>query len=186
MLHGTFRTSLAVFMLAVLTAFVPAELGNGITPLQQLFVMKDVKPNLERVGIIVSKANNNEEMRETIQRAGAALNVQLVLAEVSALPDIAPNFRTLVREHKVQVLWIPYDDDVLNSPNGRGFLIQNALKAGIPVFAPSKAWVNEGACMTMTKGADGIELIVNKTAADALSITVPDAYAQRTQFLAAN
>ena len=37
--------------------------------------------------------------------------------------------------------------------------------------------MDDGACLTIIKGADGIELVVNKTAADAVRITVPEKYA---------
>lgn len=183
--HFARRTLFLAGLFVTLAAFAPAPMEEGVTPLQQMYVMKEIKPNLERVGILINSSNNNEETMRAIRQASASLNVQIFLAEIGSLPDIAPKFRWLMQEHKVQMLWILEDESVLGSSHGRGFLIQNALKAGVPILAPSKVWVDEGACMTMTKDADGIKLIVNKTAADALSITVPDAYAQRTQFLAA-
>ena len=52
----------------------------------------------------------------------------------------------------------------------------------MPLFAPSEDWVGEGAFIAMIKQDGGIHLVVNKSVADALSLAVPEKYAERTQF----
>ncbi len=65
-------------------------------------------------------------------------------------------------------------------------MIKNAVKGDILLFAPSEDWVDEGAFITMKKQDGKIFLVVNKSAADALSLTVPQKYAEHRQFLAAH
>jgi putative ABC transport system substrate-binding protein len=121
-----------------------------------------------------------------LQRIAPGMQVQLFLAEVSDLSEVAPQFRALTRDHNVQAIWIIQNDDLLNSSNGRSFLIKSTIKAGVPLFAPNEGWVTEGAFIAMKKDADGVALVVNKAAADALSLAVPEQYMDRTQFMAAN
>ena len=165
-----------------LSALYPAQRASDVTPMQQMYIMKEVQPNIERLGIIWNRATHDEETLTKIRRAGTSLKVQLFLAEVSDLSDIAPQFRELTRTHKVQAVWVVKNDGLLDSSTGKSFLIKNAVKAGIPLIAPSEDWVSEGAFIAMKKQDGGIYLMVNKSAAAALSLTVPDKYAERTQF----
>ena len=168
----------------VVTAFAPATLSNDVAPMQQMFIMKEVKPDLHRVGIIWKKGAYDEEKLTKIRRASTSLQVQLFLAEVSELSDIAPQFRNMTRTHKIEALWVVGNDGLVDSSIGKSFLIESTVKAGIPLFAPSQDWVNAGAFLAVTKGADGLALFVNQSAAGALSLTVPEKYAERTQFAA--
>ena len=185
MLHAV-KGALVLVAALVLSAFYPVRLGPGVTPMQQMFIMKEIKPDVERLGIIWNKATHDEETLTKIRRAGTSLKVKLFLAEVSHLSDIAPQFRALTRTHKVQAIWVIKNDGLLDSSTGKGYLIKNAVKAGLPLFAPSEDWVSEGAFIAMIKQDGGIHLVVNKSAADALSLAVPEKYAERTQFLTAN
>ncbi len=105
---------------------------------------------------------------------------------MSNLSYIAPLFRALRRTNKVLAIWIIKKDGLLDSPIGKNFLIKNTVKAGALLIAPSEDWVSEGAFIAMIKQDGGIHLVVNKSAADALSLAVPEKYAERTQFLTAN
>ena len=181
MVHAV-KGALVLVAALILAAFYPAQRASDVTPMQQMYIMKEVKPNIERLGIIWNNATHDEETLTKIRRAGTSLKVQLFLAEVSDLSDIAPQFRSLTREHKVQAVWVIKNDGLLDSSTGKSFLIKNAVKAGLPLFAPSDDWVSEGAFIAMKKQDGGIHLVVNKSAADALSLAVPAKYAERTQF----
>lgn len=185
MLHAV-KGALVLAVATVVTAFLPAQLGSGVTPMQQMYIMKEIMPDVERLGIIWYKETRDEEVLTKIRRATTSLKVQLFLAEVSELSDIAPHFRLLTRKHNIQALWVVQNDGLVDSSIGKSFLIQNAVKGGIPLIAPSEDWVNEGAFITMKKQDGKILLVVNKSVADAMSLVVPEKYAERTQFLAAN
>ncbi len=176
------RGALMLVAAVVGTAFTPASLNSGVTPMQQMYIMKEVKPDLQRVGIIWNKNTNDEATLTKIRRAGTSLKVQLFLAEVADISDIAPQFRQLTRTHKVEAIWVLEDDGLIDQKTSKNFLITSAMKAGLPLFAPSDSWVNAGAFISMKKEAGGLSLFVNKSAAAALSLTVPEKYAERTQF----
>lgn len=185
-MHHAVKGALLFVVALITTASFPASVDNDVTPMQQMFIMKELKPDIQRLGIIWASAGSDEEKMLKIRRAGTSLKMQLFLAEIGGLSDIAPQFRTLKQTHNIQALWIVENDGLVDSSTGKGFLIKNALQAGIPIFAPSEDWVNAGACATMTKKDGGIHLVVNETAAKALSISVPEKYLERTQFLASN
>ena len=183
MLHVV-RGALLLLAAVVVTAFTPVSLSPSVAPMQQMYIMKEVKPDLQRVGIIWNTNTNDEATLNKIRRAGTSLKVKLFLAEVTDLSDIAPQFRQLTRTHKVEAVWVLENDGLVDSSTGKNFLITNAMKAGLPLFAPSEDWVNQGAFISMKKQDGGLSFFVNKSAADALSLSVPDKYAERTQFAA--
>ena len=84
------KGALVLAVATVVTAFLPAQLGSGVTPMQQMFIMKEIMPDVERLGIIWDKETRDEEVLTKIRRAGTSLKVQLFLAEVSALSEIPP------------------------------------------------------------------------------------------------
>ncbi len=112
MLHAV-KGALVLAVATVVTAFLPAQLGSGVTPMQQMFIMKEIMPDVERLGIIWYKETRDEEVLTKIRRAGTSLKVQLFLAEVSELSDIAPHFRVLLRKHNIQVLWVVQNDGLV-------------------------------------------------------------------------
>lgn len=166
------------------TAFSNAP---SVTPIQQLFVMKEIKPDVERVGVIWADDDGVQaELMPQLQKAGAGAGVTVFTADVNGLSDVAAAYRGLVRDNNIQVLWILTNDNVVASKNARKFLIKSTLEAGIPLLAPSDDWVDEGAPVSFKRGAEGVELVVNKAAAEALSLSFPEKYLARTQFLAQN
>lgn len=176
------------FGLLLLTAAFPAPTAfpSGVTPIQQMFVMKELKPDIERVGIIWDKNVNRDDVMPQIQRAAASAGVKVFVAAVSDIKEIAPMFRDLVRTNNVNALWIVDEDRVVSSDIGRKYLIKTATEFGLPIFAPTPKWVNEGAAVALKKESDGIQLVVNKAAAQAASLKIPEKYLDRTQYLASN
>ncbi len=183
-MHHVVKGALLLMAAVVVTAFTPASLNSGVTPMQHMYIMKEVKPDLQRVGIIWNTNTNDEAVLTKIRRAGTSLKVQLFLAEVADLSDVAPQFRQLTRTHQVEAVWVLENDGLVDSKTSKNFLITNAMKSGLPLYAPSDDWVNDGAFISLKKEAEGLALFVNKSAADALSLSVPPKYAERTQFAA--
>ena len=85
------------------------------------------------------------------------------------------------------VVWeIDATDDVVNSRMGRDFLVKNAAGSGITLLAPDEAWVEAGAHLAVFQDGSSVRLKVNKRSADAASLTIPDQYLERTDYLAVN
>nr|6K1Y_A Chain A, ABC-type uncharacterized transport system periplasmic component-like protein [Rhodothermus marinus DSM 4252] len=178
-------TVLSLLLTSAFTLFPETE--TEVTPIQQLFLIKELKPGIARIGVIWDKnAANRDEVLPQLQRASAATGIKVVVAEVASLQEVAPQFRTLLRDHQVEALWVLEESGLLGQAAARSFLIKNATQAGMPVFAPSETWLKEGACVTWRKDAEGIRLVVNKAVAEAMGITIPAKYQDRTAFLAMN
>jgi len=181
-----YRYVLLILASALAGATSP-PLAVDITPIQQFFLIKELKPDVERLGIIWdgSTVDVDATMKQ-LQRAGAASHIKVFLAEVSSLKDVAPQFRTLSRQRKVQALWVYNGKGVMDNKFARSYLIKNATSSEILIFAPDDSWVSEGASVFVQKADGGIKLVVNRASAEALALTIPEKYADRTQYLAAN
>lgn len=185
-MHTATRLLLLGICPILFVAAFPTSVAPDVTPLQQVFIMKELKPGVERVGVIWDKNENHDDLMPQIQRAGAAAGVKIVIGAVSDFKEIAPMFRDLVRTNDIDVLWIVGDDKVVDSDIARKFLIKSATEHGIAVFAPSEKWVNAGAAVALAKDGDSIRLLVNKAAAQATALSIPEKYLERTQYLASN
>lgn len=176
---------LLVALVVLLTGVASAHaLQSPLTPIQQMFILKKMKPDIKRVGIIWAKNSpNHDALMPQIKRAAASANVKLFVAYPKNMQEVAPNFRELASTHKIQALWIVEEDQVVNNSVARNFLIKNATKSGIPILAPSKDWVTAGASVTMHRQNGEVQIIVNKAAAAATALTIPDKYKGKTSYL---
>lgn len=160
---------------------------DDITAMQRLFLMKEVMPGLETVGIIWNeKAVNAADMMAKIERASASTGIKVVIANVESLKDLGGELKNLIGFHKVQVVWVIGDDAVLGGSVARDFLIKNTAMSRTPLLAPAGDWVDAGACMAMRKVDGKTKLYVNSKTAAAVGISVPDAMMAKTDFFAAN
>ena len=185
-MRRTYQVALLVLALNVMGAALPTRTFTDATPMQQMFVIKELKPGIERVGIIWDPSGNHDAIMEKIQRASTATGIKVFVGEASGLSDVGPQFRTLFREHKIEALWIVDNEGVISQSVARNFLIKEATQSGLPIFAPSRDWIDAGASVAVSKVDGSIQLFVNRAAADALSLQVPEKYLERTEYLAAN
>lgn len=161
--------------------------SGKVTPLQQLYVMKELISELHTVGIILNKDKvDRESLLPRLQRASAQLGLKLVIAEIKELRDIATNFRNLTDNHQVKAVLILDNDDIIGSEIGKKYLIKQSTLNNIPLFAPAREWVNEGALLYIYKEGNKTALYVNKKTAEVLSVTIPEKYLENTQFFAMN
>ncbi|GAB5518591.1 MAG: ABC transporter substrate binding protein [Rhodothermales bacterium] len=164
----------------------PAAQASDVTPLQQLFVAKEIKPDLERIGIIWKAGDNRDELMDKIKRAGASTGIKVFLAEADDMKDVAPRFRELTRDRKVQMIWVVQDDDLLTQDMIQSFLVKSATEALVPLLVPNSAWVDAGGTVALERADGSIKLVVNKKAIDAMALTVPAKYQEGVTYLAAN
>jgi hypothetical protein len=176
----------ALSLCGFLLAAAPASPELNVTPLQQLFIIKELKADIKTVGIVWDKNVGRDDLMPQIQRAAAAAGLKIVISPIADVREIGPTFRDLVRTSGIDALWIVEDDAVVGNAMGRKFLIKSAAEHGLPIFAPSEKWVAEGACVALRKEGSDIQLLVNKAAAQAASVKIPEKYLERTQFLASN
>lgn len=174
--------ALAAFLL-VASAFTP-RLAEAPTPSQQLFMLKEVQPDLQRIGLIWDGSLGDDALVESAHRAATSYGVELLLARVEATRDVGPAFRELSRTHAIDALWILTDEGLTTREPSRSFLLREAARAGIPVLGPGADWVRDGAALAVLESADGVRLIVNRPVAEALSLQVPEQYVAVTEFLA--
>ncbi len=186
--HATLSLSVVLLLLVAASPAKPAPDDDPGTqspsPLQQLFLLKKMKPGTKKVGIIWKKGSaNHAALMPDIKRGSASTGIKAVVSYVQSPADVGPALRALVSQHNVDVLWVVENDGLVNKPAARSFLIEKSLKKGIPLMAPTADWVSAGATLSFKNGASGIVVVVNKAAAKAFSITVPAKYQSTAQFV---
>jgi ABC-type uncharacterized transport system substrate-binding protein len=182
----TIQLSVALFMIVALFG-TPEALESNATPLQSLYMIKQLLPDVKTVGLMLKQSDENTpDLMNQVKRASASLGVKIVVADVEALPDVAAQFRDLTDSYHIQALWIIRDMDVLTGSIARSYLIKNSTLRGIPLFAPSTDWVSAGACAAVVTDGGNTKLFVNQKTLNALGLKVPEKYASVTQVLATN
>ena len=181
------RSVTRIFLLLVAASILGATTSSAkspLTPIQQMFLLKKMKPDVEKVGIIWAKdAPGHDELMPQIKRAATSSGVKLFVSYVTSMKDVANHFRQLEREHGINALWIVDDSGVLSNDVARSFLIKNTTKSGIPMLAPSQDWVTAGASVSLQKTDGEIQIVLNKAAAAATALAVPADYENQTQYL---
>lgn len=177
-----------IFLILVCSAASPPRAqAPDVTPLQQLFLLKELKPDVKRVGILWNEASpNRESLMKEINRATAASQLDVVVRFVTSVKDVASGFRTLLRDHDIQALWIVENDGVVDQQVAQKYVIENATKQKIVVLAPTSDWVTAGACLSFKKEDGATRIVINQTVADVVSVSIPEKYAERTEFLTLN
>ncbi len=172
----------------MMTAFffgTPEAGESTATPLQSLFMIKEMMPQVKRVGLMWQQSSHTDsKLMSDIKRASAAIGTEVVVEDVETLPEVASDFRDLVNQYHVQALWVVRDDEIVSNSISRSYLIKNSTISGIALFAPNTDWVSKGACAAVVTDGGSTKLIVNKRTMSALGLKVPEKYASITQFLA--
>lgn len=189
-MHLFKRLSIQLSLILVVSlAFIgtPEALESNATPLQSLYMIKQLDPQVKTVGLMLKQSSNDSKtLMDQVNRASAALSVKIVLADVESLPDVAAQFRDLTGSYHIQALWIIGNDNVLSNSIAQSYLIKNAALQGIPLFAPNTAWVSAGACAAVVTSGGSTKLVVNQKTLNAIGLKVPAKYASVTQVLASN
>ncbi len=164
----------------------PTATASSFYPMQQMYFLKKIKPDVERVGVLWKKGvKNQEEKLQALRRATTSIQTTLYLAYVEQKSDIGNQFRELTRSHDVDVIWIVENDGIVDAATPKQFLIESALKRGIPLLAPTEDWVNAGAPVAVAKNGEDFQIVLNKPAAAATSLDVPAEYESLTKLVAA-
>jgi ABC-type uncharacterized transport system substrate-binding protein len=176
------RSSLALAALFLLTAARPVGVDsmNGSFH-QQLFVLKALKPDIQKVGLFVDNAFSEDDAQmEAVRRAAAGSKVVIHIAVIGSVADVASRFRTLDSDG-IDAVWVPVSSGSLAQSSSRTFLVENSARKRLPLFGPDREWVDAGAV-----GAFDGSLMLNQRTLTALSLRVPESLAASAQMLAVN
>ena len=166
---------------AVATPAPPAS------PLQQLFLLKEIAPNTQRIGVVWTESSPEHELlMKQLNQASKATQIEVVVAYAEGVADVATAFRSLTREHDVDAIWVLEEVGPMSDGLSRTFLIKNAIKSELPLLAPSDEWVREGAALSMRIADGQMQLVANESVCGAMSLNIPEKYLQQTQYLTSN
>ncbi len=183
-IHGT--SVLAILAFATVAA-TPHDITTDATPLQTLYMVKQLFPQTKTVGLMWQQTDvNSSDLIPKINRAASAVGVEVVIEDVEKLREVPEQFRDLTQKYHVQVLWIFNSQDMLAGSIAESYLIKNSTMNGVALFAPSADWVSAGACATVLSNGTDANLVVNQKTINALGVKVPAKYVPITQFLATN
>ncbi len=175
---------LALIVALLLTAATPSTTpDNPLSPMQKLFVLKEVKPDVQRVGILWNPdAVNVAALTRLLQVAGTSTQIEVFIGEAKKVKDVAPRWRELTETHAIDVLWVLENDGLMEQDAVQSYLLKQATKARIPVLAPDSDWVQAGATLALAADAGAIQLHVNKASQSALGLEIPEKYAGQVQY----
>ncbi len=177
----------ATIVLLTVMLGTPQAAGTNATPLQSLYMMKQLVPKATTVGIMWNKSTvDASTLLPEINRASLAVGLKVVIEDVEQIQDVSSKFRDLVQNYHIQVLWVIQGNDLYGSSIVKGYLIKNTTLSGVALFAPGTDWVSAGACAALMSEGGTAKLFVNQKTLNALGLTVPQQYTQATQFLATN
>jgi ABC-type uncharacterized transport system substrate-binding protein len=179
----TLRLAFAAALLVGLCAAAP--LSQAPTPIQQLFILKQIKPDVERVGIVWNGQRNHSDIMPAVQRAGANAGIQVFVVSAEGRGNVAAAIRQLIRENRVDALWVVRNDGLVEREPSRSYLIREAAKNGLPILTPSADWVRDGASLAVFDQGGELRVSLNRPVAQALGLRVPADLAPRTNFVAA-
>ncbi|CUU09841.1 putative ABC transport system substrate-binding protein [Candidatus Kryptobacter tengchongensis] len=151
------------------------------TPLQYLYMMKSLKPEVQKIGVLCD-LGKYQGLIEKLQRSAYSVGVKIIVADVKELKDVSQRFGDLVK-NGVDFIWIFDESDVSAHPIAREFIIKNAILSKIPVAVPNAEFVKEGGLFSLEISGDDVKVYVNNKVANALQITVPENYKERVQYV---
>lgn len=139
-------------------------------------------PQLKRIGILYSPGRNVEVVAE--MKALQAKGEPLVLVEVDSIEQLDAAVKSLVGKADCLLM---LTDPVIYSPQTASQLILQTLQQGLPIIAPSPAYVKAGALAGIYSDAEqnGCEAagVVDKVLGGAAPASVP--FAWPTKYLTA-
>lgn len=161
---------LLVLLLAVCTAL--PSFGQA-TAQQQMFVLKTLRPNVQTVGLLISpQLQGRAEVERAARLAAQRSQISLVIGEVGNLGQVGPVYRQLVRDHRVNAVWVLTGDAMFNDRTARSFVIEQAARSGIVLLAPDQAWVQQGAAVAVQSAGDQLSIFVNERLSSSMSFQV--------------
>ena len=163
-----------------------ANAQDALTQLQQMYMMKELLPEMQTAGIIVNGSSvDMAELQQKLERVSATLKIKIVISDARSLKDVSAEFKKITGNHSIDMLWVYQADDVLGNNIAKDFLIKNSVIQKIPMLVPDETWVKAGAFIALCKKEGKTSLSVNPQTAKALGIYIPEKHLPQTEFFAA-
>ena len=131
-----------------LTSANPSLVGASmeVAPEEQLRWLTTLLPHAKRVGLLYTPALHEPDVIERYRRAAHAAGLDLVVEAVHDVTEVPVHLRTLLP--MIEVFWLIPDETLLGSETARHIMLET-LRGRVPVFAPSWAFVEEGALLAV-------------------------------------
>lgn len=148
----------------------------------QLAAFRVVNPRGKRIGVVYNSAGMGRQLEEA-RRVAAMLDLELVVRHVAGMQAVPQTVRELLGgSGAVDALWIPPEALLLGDATRR-FIMQAAVEARKPIYAPGPSMVKEGALVSNSpepasigqSAGELVNRIVRGEKAEKLSVAVPRA-----------
>lgn len=124
---------------------------SDLTPIKdQIGLVKELKPNATKVGILYTSSEPNSEVQANIAaREIENLGLEAVVKTITSVTDINPVFNNLVTNNKVDAIYIPSDNLLSSSIGVLNQLNTTHKDKQVPIIASTTFQVKEGAAITL-------------------------------------
>lgn len=145
---------------------------SGLTQLQQIYILQQLMPKIQQVGILCD-LHQHPKLEEAMKRVSALRSIKVVIADTKELSSVAKNFRELVSNRKVDIVWV-FPDEPFKNSSAMSYLIKEAVLAKVMLVVEDQDLVDKGATISSVKVNDVVQVFINKKSADLLSLNVPN------------
>ncbi len=150
--------------------------GNNPTPLQMLFSIKKVFPEVKEVSVFISKGQLASE-QEKITRAAAQTQLKVVLYPIDNASDIGSSIRQIPEKSFLVI----FDSAVMDQNSSRLYILSKCKERGISLVTSSSAYTESGALLGVLSGQDQkTDLVVNLTHNEQFQSKFNPDYVQQT------
>ena len=130
---------------------------GGPSPLQMVFVLKKVFPEVKDVYVFLDK-NKVESVKSKFNQAGIANSVKIKLHPIDSAADIGKNIK-LVPDNGTLII---SDDEVLTNSKSKLYILSRCKEKNIKLITSSQDYVDSGALLGIMMDANkGIQTVVN-------------------------
>jgi len=126
-------------------------ISADIPPALELELLQSVAPDVRRVGVLVGP--RSDRWAREARAAGVRLGIDVRIARVETIEQLAPRVRELVLES--QALWLPADPDIA-TPEAFQFILSEAVHHGRPLLAFAPGLVRDGAFLAAAPDLDWV------------------------------
>lgn len=163
------RKNAVIFLTLSLLVFTFNGQAQSNPPfLQQIFVMKEIHPDLKTIGVMGSAISGSE--RQEITRAGYSQNINIIFGLLQSIRDVPTVYRQLVSDHSVDIIWVPFHNDHVVIQDGFEYLRQNTLRDRVGLYVPLSDLVAAGALASIQNSGGGIVIYMNERVAEVVGV----------------
>ncbi|MFH1096240.1 MAG: ABC transporter substrate-binding protein [Candidatus Desantisbacteria bacterium] len=116
----------------------------------QILTLRKILPKAKKIGVIYNPAVSASLIAQAQKE-----NISIVASPVKSESQIAPALKNMLDQGRIDAFWLIPDPMVANQSIAR-YILETTLKANVPVFAPSPAFVKNGALFSVSACYDRI------------------------------